>query len=215
MRIIDISMTIRPDMPVYKNRPQNRPVHSFHSKIPPDAINESDIWMSMHTGTHIDTPLHMMKTGWTAENMPLDRLLTPCRVLDLTHVEDGITDSMLEPFSIKTDDFLLFKTRNSFDETFRDDFIYLKESGAAFLADIGVMGVGTDALGIERAQPSHATHLALFNKDILIIEGLRLAAVEPGNYFLLALPLKVQGAEGAPARVVLLEGFPDPDVLNA
>lgn len=210
MRIIDISMTIHHDMPVYKNKAENRPVHLFERRMPPDSVNESSLWINLHTGTHIDAPLHMLKGGWTTEHLPLESLLTPCRVLDLTQVEGGITADMLAPFHIQPHDFLLFKTRNSFDESFRDDFIYLEESGAKLLAKIGIKGVGTDALGIERAQPEHGTHLALLEKDIIIIEGLALKDVAPGNYYLLALPLKIKGADGAPARVVLLDGLPDP-----
>ncbi len=85
------------------------------------------------------------------------------------------------------------------------DFIYLKKSGAEFLAEQGIIGVGIDALGIERAQPNHETHNILMEKGIIIIEGLRLKEVPTGNYFMCALPLKIKGADGAPARVVLME----------
>ena len=206
MRIIDISMTIRGDMPVYHNAVEKRPRHTVERRIPPDAINESALCFNLHTGTHLDSPFHMIKGGWATEFLPLERLVTPCRVLDLTQVRQGITRADLEGFGIAQGDFLLFKTSNSAFEQWREDFVYLEKSGAEYLAALNISGVGTDALGIERAQPGHETHIALLEKEIIILEGLRLAHVEPGRYVLIALPVKIADADGAPARAVLLEG---------
>ncbi len=207
MRIIDISMPIHHGMQVYKNREEKRPVRTVERVIPRDSVNESNIRMNLHTGTHIDAPFHMMEEGWTAEQLPLEKLIIPCRVLDMTHVKDGITKADLEGFDIKGGEFLLFKTRNSFDyPEFRLDFIYLKGDGAEYLRDLKVAGVGIDTLGIERDQPGHETHLALLANDMMIVEGLMLKDVVPGRYLLIALPLLIEGADGAPARAVLVEG---------
>ncbi len=206
MKIIDISMPIHPDMPVWKNREEKRPVRTVERVIPRDAVNESNIRMNLHTGTHIDAPFHMMEKGWTAERLPLDRFITPCRVLDLTALTDGITRADLLPFDIKAGEFVIFKTRNSFDEGFRMDFIYIKADAAEYLRDIGVKGVGIDALGVERDQPGHETHLALLGHDIMVLEGLMLKEAPEGRHLLIALPLLIEGADGAPARAVLIEG---------
>lgn len=208
MRIIDISMTIHRDMRVYKDLEEKRPTLIRERVMPRDSINESRISMNLHTGTHIDSPLHMLEDGWATEQLPLEKLIRPCRVLDLRNVEDGITRDDLMPHDIKAGEFLLLKTRNSYDAGIGESFIYLKRDGAGYLAGLGITGVGTDALGIERGQPDHATHLSLMNADILIIEGLELRDVEAGPYFMIALPIKIKDAEGAPARVILLDSLP-------
>lgn len=206
MRIIDISMKISGRMAVYKNNPAKIPVHKVERRIPPDSINESAISFNLHTGTHLDSPFHMIENGWPTEFLPLERLITPCRVLDLLHVEGGITRADLEGLAIQPGEFLLFKTANSAREGWWDDYVYLEKSGAAFLASVGVSGVGIDTLGIERAQPGHETHIALLEKEIIILEGLRLGHVAPGRYLLIALPVKIENADGAPTRAVLVEG---------
>lgn len=206
MRVIDISMTITADMPVYHDAPQKRPIHTMERSIPPDSVNESALFMSLHTGTHLDSPFHMIKGGWPTEFLPLERLITACRVLDLTHVEGKITRDDLQSFDIHEGEFLLFKTSNSAHKTWREEFVYLERSGAEYLAALRISGVGTDALGIERAQSGHETHIALLEKEIIILEGLRLSHVEAGRYLLIALPVKIEGADGAPTRAVLVQG---------
>jgi len=213
MRIIDISMPIRHDMPVYKNREEKRPLRTVERALPQDSVNESNIKMNLHTGTHIDAPFHMMAEGWTTEALPLEKFITPCRVLDLSRLTDGITREDLLAHQIQAGEFILFKTRNSFDEGFRDDFIYIKADAAGYLRDLGIKGVGIDALGVERSQPGHETHLALLGNDIMVLEGLALKDVAEGRYLLIALPLLIDGADGAPARAVLVEGrLPEPAV---
>jgi arylformamidase len=206
MRIIDISMTISPDMAVYKGRAQKRPQHTIDARIPPDSVNESTLRLSLHTGTHIDSPFHMMEDGWPTEQLPLDKLIVPARVVDLTAVTDGIGKEDLQGLDIRSGEFVLLKTRNSAGDRSSPHFIYLKEDGARYLASLRLPGVGIDALGIERDQPGHPTHLTLMNSGALIVEGLALHDVSPGRYLMVALPLKIRDADGAPARVVLIEG---------
>lgn len=205
MRIFDVSMTIEEEMMVYKNRVEKRPRISLEKSFITDGFNESAICMNLHTGTHIDAPYHMQRDGDTVENLDLEKLIAPCQVFDLTHVEGGITKSDLIRLQIKKSGFVLFKTRNSLHDKSSLDFIYLTKSGAEYLADQSVMGVGIDSLGIERDQPSHATHNILFDQGIIIIEGLRLRDIQAGEYFMMALPLKIKGTDGAPARVVLMK----------
>ena len=211
MQIYDVSMLIEPNMMVYKNKEENRPNLSFVKNLPKDSSTESFISMNVHTGTHIDAPYHMDENGETIEAVDLNKLVTSCRVLDMTQIEEGITKEDLIAHTIESGDFLLFKTKNSFSEDFLTDFTYLERTGAAYLVEKGLAGVGTDALGIERSQPAHETHRILMGSGIVIIEGLRLKEVPPGEYFLCALPLKIKGADGAPARVVLIkkEGLHD------
>ena len=101
-------------------------------------------------------------------------------------------------------EWVLLKTRNSLSEEFLPDFVYLNEDGARYVKELGLRGVGTDGLGIERAQPDYATHKTLFESHILIVEGLRLKDVPAGTYFMVIAPLKLTGIEAAPARAFLL-----------
>jgi arylformamidase len=205
MKITDISMTIHSRMAVYKGRQENLPVHTVEKEMLKDSINESSIRMNLHTGTHMDSPKHMMQAGWTMDEMPLFKLITRCTVFDLTGVEDAVTQSDLEHFDIRKGDFILLKTQNSFGLVSGPDFIYIRKDAAEYLAQKEIKGIGTDALGVERDQPGHETHLAFLKNDIIILEGLDLKNAEPGSHIMIVLPLKIKGAEGAPARAVLVD----------
>jgi arylformamidase len=203
MRIIDISIPIYEGMPTYMNNQTNQP------KIKTEThgyITDTTVQMNIHTGTHIDAPLHMIEEGENIETIELDRLLRPCKVLDLTHVNDRITAADLQDLPIMKDDFLLFKTKNSFGETSAMEFIFLAEDGAKYLIEKGIEGVGIDTLGIERSQTGHPTHKTLFSNDVLIVEGLNLKEVAEGEYTLICAPIKLLNTEAAPARVFLIEG---------
>ncbi|HEX7055783.1 MAG TPA: cyclase family protein [Bacilli bacterium] len=198
-------MTISPGMQVYKNKEEKRPVIQVMQDFSTASAYETRISMDAHTGTHLDAPLHMIAGGETIETIALEQLVGPARVLDLTEVSESIGREHLKRFAIQKDEWILCKTRNSFSEDFDFQFVYLNADGADYLAEIGVRGVGTDGLGIERAQPEHETHKTLMRRNILIVEGLRLKDVPAGNYFLVVAPLKLTGIEAAPARAFLLK----------
>jgi len=200
----DISMTIEPGMQVYKNKAEKQPVFVNTSNFQTGTSNETRVEMDAHTGTHLDAPLHMVEGGATIESIALDSLIGPARVLDLTHVTGGISRADLVPCAIQAGEWLLFKTKNSFSEQFDFEFVYLQADGAEYLCQLQVKGVGTDGLGIERAQPDHRTHTLLLNQGIHIVEGLRLKEVVGGNYFMVIAPLKLTGIDAAPARAFLL-----------
>lgn len=204
MKIFDISMPIHSQMPVYKNKQEKRPVIEITRDIDQGA-RESRITMDMHTGTHMDAPMHMIKGGRDISCYSLDDFVGPCIVLDFSHLDDAITKGDLENKEFETGSFVLLKTRNSMEDVFNPAFVYLESSGAAYLAEKGVRGVGIDAPGIERNQPGHETHKILLEWGIMILEGLRLKGVGEGHYTLIALPLNIPGAEAAPVRAVLLE----------
>jgi len=192
-------------MGVYKNKEEKRPIIKLEKKILKDNINESSMYMNLHTGTHIDAPFHIDDMGDTIDVIDLNKLITKCRVIDLSKVLGGITKDDLIDKNIQTSEFLLFKTRNSFTEEFEPDFVYVEKSGAEYLAEKEISGVAIDSFGIERSQPGHETHKTLFNKSITIIEGVRLKEIGEGEYFMCALPLKIKGVDGAPARIVLIK----------
>jgi arylformamidase len=203
-KLYDISMTIKESMQVYKNKDEKKPEFRTMQDWSMQKPHETRISLDAHTGTHLDAPLHMIEGGATIESIPLDLLVCPARVLDFTGVEEGISRADLEPYGIQQGEWLLFKTRNSFSEEFDFEFIYLKEDGAQYLKEVGARGVGTDGLGIERAQPNYGTHRTLMNAGVLVVEGLRLKDVPAGGYFMVIAPLKLEGIEAAPARAFLL-----------
>ncbi|HEX3044381.1 MAG TPA: cyclase family protein [Bacillota bacterium] len=207
MEIYDISMNINSEMAVYGNHFENRPRIETLNDHSRGVTHESKITMNMHNGTHLDAPLHMIKNGKTMDSLALNQVITPCKVIDFTGVAERITCADFNDKKVKQGDFLLFKTRNSFQDQFIPDFVYLDRSGAAFLKDQRISGAGIDSLGIERSQPEHETHKILLEAGIVILEGLRLKDVEPGEYFLFAAPLKIDNVEAAPARAVLVKGM--------
>ena len=204
MKMYDVTGTIFEGMTVYKNKNEKQPRMNQETN---GYVTETRLEIDVHTGTHIDAPRHMVVDGDTFETISMDDLVGQCKVFDLTQVEDGISKKDLEKFEIQKDDFVFFKTKNSFEDNFNFDFIYLAQDGAEYLSEIGVRGVGIDTLGIERSQEGHPTHKTLFAKKIIIIEGLRLKAINQGEYFMVAAPLKLEGTDGSPARVLLFEGL--------
>ncbi|KAA0546128.1 cyclase family protein [Bacillus sp. BGMRC 2118] len=204
MKMYDITTPIYVGMPVYKNKPEKQPTFDT---VTNGHVTETRISLDVHSGTHMDAPLHMMNDGATIETIDIENIIGSSKVLDLTEVEDGITKKDLEVHHIQKGDFLLFKTKNSFDEEFNFDFIYLKEDGAQYLAELEIRGLAIDALGVERSQEGHPTHKALFSKNIVVIEGVRLKDVPAGDYYMVAAPMKLIGTDAAPTRVLLFEGM--------
>jgi len=203
-KIYDISMTIEEGMQVWKNYEAKKPRIENVQNHDQGKPHESLLTMNVHTGTHVDAPLHMLAGGETIETISLERLVGPARVLDLTHAKECITKEDLEPFAIQKGERIMLKTSSSYSEEFLLDFVFLREDGARYLADIGVGLVATDALGIERAQAEYPTHRTLMRGDVIIVEGLRLKDVPAGNYTLVIAPLKMTGIDAAPARALLL-----------
>lgn len=203
-KMYDISMPIHHEMPVYNGKEAKRPVLEVQSDFTTSKAYESRIHMNLHTGTHMDRTLHMIPDGNTMDTLDWKEMVTKCRVLDLTFAKERITEVDLQGKTIEEGDFILLKTRNSFEAILETNFIYLEKSCAAYLAEKKIKGVGIDALGVERAQPDHETHLQLMQKGIHILEGLQLKDIEEGEYFLSAAPLNILGAEAAPIKAYLI-----------
>ena len=198
MEIIDVSVPVRPGMVTYPGDPTVT-LERVASLANGDVVNLSRLDFGVHSGTHVDAPVHFIDDAPAAEALPLDVLIGPARVLDLTAAVrldaaafDGI---QLVPR-------VLLKTRNSelwARESFADDFLALTEDGARALIDGGVRLVGIDYLSIG----DEAAHQALLGAGVVPIEGLDLRDVEPGEYELICAPLKLVGSDGAPARAIL------------
>jgi arylformamidase len=147
----------------------------------------------------------MIEQGETFETISLEKLVGDAKVFDLTTtvIEDRVSKADIEHLDIQEGDFVLFKTKNSFDTEFNFDFIFVAKDAAEYLAEKKVRGVGIDALGVERAQEGHPTHKILFGANVVVIEGLCLADVPANDYFMVAAPMKLVGTDAAPARVLL------------
>jgi arylformamidase len=207
MRIIDISVPVRPDMIVYEGDPPVR--REVVQSITGGAIcNVSRLDCGVHTGTHIDAPVHFIEGAPGIEATPLDALIGPCDVIDATQVAGDIDAAALDRLALPHGaERLLFKTRNSrlWDrDAFTADFAGLTADAAVVLVARGVRLVGMDYLSIAPARDPAPAHLALLQAGVVILEGLDLRAVTPGVYRLVCLPLRLDGSDGAPARAVLV-----------
>jgi arylformamidase len=172
-----------------------------------DACNLSEICTSAHIGTHMDAPRHYLPDGAGMEAFPIPAGVGHARVIAI-HDPDLIRVSELKAYRIAKGERVLFKTRNSEEcwttPKFQTKFVYIPPETAVYLGDCCVQTVGVDYLsvgGYDSDGPE--THRALLKAGIWIIEGLNLKDVEPGDYELICLPLKIVGSDGAPARAVL------------
>jgi arylformamidase len=164
-----------------------------------DVANISRLAFGVHTGTHVDAPVHFIDGAPAVEALPLDVLVGPARVLDLTSAE-GLDAAAFD--GVELADRVLLKTSNSALwslDSFADDSLSLSADAARLLVDGGVRLVGIDYLSIG----DEAAHGVLLAADVIPVEGLDLRAVEPGEYELICAPLKLLGSDGAPARVFL------------
>ena len=192
MRIIDVSVPIRPGMITYPGDPEVR-LERVSSIADGDIANLSRLDLGVHSGTHVDAPLHFVDGGASVETLPLDVLVGPCVVVD------GLDAAAVRRGSER----VLFKTPNSRlweRDEFSENFVALDGEAARALVSRGVRLVGIDYLSIGDEE----AHRVLLGAGVVAIEGLDLRGVDPGAYRLVCLPLRIVGSDGAPARAVLL-----------
>lgn len=204
--IYDVSMPLRDGMPFYTgSTPFRRVVTMELAKGQP--VNESKLDMGAHNGTHVDAPLHFEKDGFPVDRIPAENLIGPAKLLHFPK-RDCIDRGDLESLDWRGVERVLFRTRNSdhwaAGGSFDPNFVYLTGEGARFLVEKKLRLVGIDSLGIEKyGHKEHPAHHALLQAGITILEGLYLVDVPPGDYTLFCGPLRIVGADGAPARAFL------------
>lgn len=173
-----------------------------------EESNVTFLKMTAHTGTHIDAPCHFLAEGAAMDEFPLDTAIGPARVIEIRADALRIGPEHLAHSHIEPGDRLLLKTRNSQTPWYRDEFhpnfAALSAEGAQHLVSLGIRMVGIDSLSIGAWESDGAeTHRILLRAGIWILEGLNLENVRPALYDLICLPLRIRGADGAPARAVI------------
>jgi arylformamidase len=210
-RIWDVSVPVRSGGLVYPNNPaiSITPVQSIAKG---DTANVSRIDLGSHTGTHVDAPLHFMDGGAGVDELSLDVLIGPARLIAFGDEVLAVGESDLRKHDLGGVTRLLIRTRNSAwlasgDPEFHRDFTHVAPDAAAYLVSIGVRLVGVDYLSVEQFHsPHHKTHRTLLENGVVIVEGMVLSEPPPGDYELYCLPMLLAGLDGAPARAVLIEG---------
>jgi len=204
-RFYDISMTIESGMISWPSDGSVM-VERVRSMDKGDRLNQSRLDLSAHTGTHIDAPVHFLQGGFGVDSLPLDVLIGPAAVVHVPGVQ-AIGAAELKKANIQSGtDRLLLKTDNGKlleQSEFSQDFSYITLDGAGYLIDHGIRLVGIDYLSVAEYGSGESVHKALLSEGIIIVEGLDLREVPSGSYRMSALPLKVGGCDGAPARVIL------------
>jgi arylformamidase len=203
---IDVSVTVRHGMPHW---PDNPPIVMQRAMDigRGHACNLSHLAMGVHSGTHIDAPVHFIHQAAGVDEMPLTATMGAARVIEITDPVQ-ITADELRGHALQAGERVLFRTANSprcwQTDTFVEDFVYVSEQAAGYLAETGVRTVGVDYLSVGGYHADGAKiHRILLAAGIWIIEGLDLAAVRAGRYDMICLPVKLHGSDGAPARAIL------------
>ena len=174
-----------------------------------DGFTLSAFSLGAHSGTHIDAPMHFVRTGTPIDSVSLDRLIGPARIIDIPDSVQSISAAELAKHDWKGAERVIFRTRSSLrgwmhSSTFHRDFAYVAPDAAQQLAYAGVKLVGIDYISAEQfGAPAPLTHRTLLGKGIPIVEGLALENVPAGDYDVIILPIKVGGHEAAPARAIL------------
>ena len=208
MKIYDVTVAVSSGVPIYEGDPLVK-IDSVRRIADGDKANVSNLCLGAHTGTHIDAPNHFIEGTRRIEDLDVEKLIGPCRVVEVDESVMSIMPSHLT--GLEGVERVLFKTRNSEfwsepERGFRTDFTYIDPEAARALANAGMKLVGIDYLSVEKFGSSDfATHITLLEKEVVILEGVDLREVPPGDYELISLPLKYIGGtgDGAPARTIL------------
>lgn len=205
--MIDISVPLRSPMPVWPGSEGFRLSRTARLDGG-DSANVSLLRSDVHVGTHVDAPWHFVEGGPTAEQLPLEALVGPATVAHLPGL-DRVTAQDLMGLGLPPGvERLLLRTRNSelWREgvtEFRQDYVALTGDAAQWVVESGIRLIGVDYLSVQRYGDGPQTHLALLSAGVVVLKGLDLSEAAPGEYELLCLPLRLVGADGAPARAVL------------
>ena len=201
----DVSVPIRSGMVHY---PGNPPVviDFIHDLQRGDPETLSQLSLSVHSGTHLDAPIHFIRNAPGIDRIPIATLIGPARLIDVPDVE-AVTAAHLIPHGISPGERILLRTRNSQrcwnSDEFVSDYSYLAVDAARLLEEKRVRLIGIDYLSIGRGETNPEVHRILLGAGIVIVEGLDLSQVPEGSQDLICLPLRLAGRDGSPARVLV------------
>jgi arylformamidase len=200
--LLDISLPVHPGMVVYPGDPEVR-VDLVRSLVRGDDADMSRLDLGAHTGTHVDAPRHFIVDAPGADALSVDVLIGPAWVCDATGVQGDVDLAALDALDVPPGtERVLFRTGNSWlwaRQTFSPEFAAVAPDAAAALVERGVRLVGVDYLSVG----SHETHRTLLGAGVVVVEGLDLRRAPTGPCRLICLPLRLVGADGAPARALL------------
>ncbi|MDO8569109.1 MAG: cyclase family protein [Dehalococcoidales bacterium] len=169
--------------------------------------NLSNITMGSHSGTHVDAPCHFIPGEKGVDRMPLDVAVGPARIIEISDPE-SIKPAEQAQYRIRSGERILYKTRSSSyvwkSDKFIEEYVYISPEAADFLAGLKLKLVGVDYLSVGGYKKDGAyVHQALLGSGMWLVEGLDLSGTQAGDYDLICLPLRIIGADGAPARTIV------------
>lgn len=212
MALIDISRSVSPATAVWPGDQEVQWTWTARRNEDESSVNLGSLRLSTHTGTHVDAPLHVRQQGQATDDLPLDSFVGPARVVNVNVNTPSVRPKHVDQLDGPSAERVLFKTSSgvSPDDEWPDAVVPIHPDTIHALADAGVSLVGTDAPSVDPLDSTDLpAHHALLDTGIVNLEGLVLTDVPPGRYELIALPLKIVGADAAPVRAVL-QDVPDP-----
>ncbi len=205
MKLYDISIPLSPTVPVFPGDP----AVSFteHCSIKNGAVCNLTIYnFGSHSATHMDAPLHFVNDGKSVSDLPIERFIGKALVVDVRGYK-AVTAEHVKRLELPPNINILFKTDNNntlLESEFKKDFVYITPEAAQILIDKKVNLIGIDYLSVEQfGVKDFLAHKILLANEIIILEGIRLTDIEPGEYTLFAFPILIDGANGSSVRAVL------------
>ncbi len=209
MEIYDISVLVYTGMVTWPGDPAVAITQAM-DQAKGDAATVSLLNMGVHTGTHVDAPVHFVPGGTGTDTLDLGVLVGPALVVAVPPDAPSITAAVLDALPIPPGtERILFQSRNSVywqeeQPRFHEDLVAVAEDGAEWLVARGVRLVGVDYLSVAPFGAGVPTHRVLLEAGVIPVEGLNLSGVTPGLYTLICLPVKLRDCDGAPARAILI-----------
>ena len=217
-RIHDLSQPIFTNCPQYPDEnPRPAQIRLFYM-LAVQGVNKEIVEISTHTGTHCDAPYHFFDGGETIDRVPLDTYVGPATILDLRGKTPGaaIERADVERFAerISAGDVVLLNTgwghKRGNTKEFLTEYVYLGGEAAQYLVDLGIKGVGIDAVslgGYDDPAKAGPSHRAMLGNGKFIVEELYFPddVMDERQRLFVAAPVKLQGTGGAWTRAMLWE----------
>jgi len=203
-KVFDISQRIRTGIPVWPGDCEFSLKPTWQIE-PGSPVNVSEMTLSTHTGTHADARLHFDANGLDCADTALDAYIGPAVFLDISdQIDNTVLPEHLSALPAKCERVLLKLFAKFPHDGWHPDFPAFSVEAIELLQSKGCILIGTDVPSLD-PQNSKAmdAHFAVDRAEMAILEGLVLDHVPEGMYELIALPLKIEGADGSPVRAIL------------